>query len=124
MIEIEKFQRRIEDLETLMQAKLGGSGKTLSTRFRRAGRSLPRRVQRAGRVITEAQKVAANPKLARLQNPKALAAAFSEVTNHLETIDPADRRKGMFLGVLGGLVFNLILLIAGVLLVLRWQGVI
>lgn len=124
MIEIEKFHRRVADLEALMQVKLGGRDKTLSARFRRAGRSLPARIQRAGRVISEAQKAAANPKLARLQNSRTLANAFAEVTTYLETVDPADRRKGKVLGILGGLVFNLLLLVGAVLALLHWQGVI
>lgn len=124
MIEIEKFHSRVATLEALMQAKLGVRGKTLSARFKRAGRRLPKRVQRAGRIISDAQTMAANPRLARLHDPKTLNTAFADVTAHLETIDPADRRKGVVLGVLGGMVFNLILLIAAIFALLRWQGVI
>ena len=124
MIEIEKLQSRVEALETLMQEKLGVRGKSLSLRFNRAGRLLPKRIQKAGRVIAEAQNAAAHPKLARLYDQKALNAAFSDVTSHLETIDPADRRRGKVLGVLGGVVFNLILLTVAIVALLRWQGVI
>ncbi len=123
MIEIEKLQGRANRLETLMQEKLGVRGKTLAKRLARAGRRLPRRVQRAGRVITDAQAAAGHPKLARLHDPKALDAAFSEITAHLRQIDPADRRKGVVLGVAGGLVFNLILLFAAIAALLYWQGV-
>ncbi len=115
---------RVTALETLMQEKLGVRGKTLSSRFNRAGRLLPKRIQKAGRVITDAQNTVAHPKLARLCDPKALNAAFSDVTSHLETIDPADRRRGKVLGVLGGMVFNLILLMGAIVALLLWQGVI
>ena len=124
MIEIEKFHSRVAALETLMQTKLGVRGPSLSARFKRAGRRLPRRIQKAGRVISEAQTLSANPKLARMLDPKRLNAAFADVTTHLETIDPVDRRKGLVLGVLGGMVFNLILLIAAILALLYWQDVI
>ena len=81
-----------------MQDKLGGRGRSLEKRFARAGRLLPKRIRRAGRRITEAQAALHHPKLARLQDPKALNAAFAEITAHLKTIDPADRRKGLVLG--------------------------
>ncbi len=122
MIEIEKLHGRAQRLDALMQEKLGGKGRTLEKKFARAGRALPRRIQRAGRVITDAQQVAGHPKLARLSDPRALEQAFTEVTAYLRTIDPADRRKGAALGMLGGLVFNLLLLVAGVILVLHWRG--
>ena len=124
MIEIETFQTRVATLEKLMQDKLGGRGRSLEKRFARAGRLLPKRIRRAGRRITEAQAALHHPKLARLQDPKALNAAFAEITAHLKTIDPADRRKGLVLGILGGLTFNLILLAAAVIALLHWQNVI
>lgn len=124
MIEIEKFRNRIAVLEGLMQAKLGGRGRSLAGRFARAGRRLPKRIRRAGRILTEAEARMSHPGLARLQDTKAINAAFSEITAHLETIDPVDRRKGAVLGVLGGVVFNLILLVGGILLFLHWRGTI
>lgn len=124
MIELAKFQARIEKLEAELQAKLGVRGHTLKKRLARAGRRLPKRVRRAGQVITEAEAVATHPKLARLRDDKAIDAAFREVSAHLQTIDPADRRKGMILGILGSSVFNLILLAAAVIALLYWQGLI
>ena len=124
MIEIETFQTRAAALEKLMQEKLGVRGRSLEKRFARAGRLLPKRIRRAGRLITEAQAALHHPKLARLQDPKALNTAFADVTAHLKTIDPADRRKGLVLGILGGMTFNLILLTAAIVALLRWQGVI
>lgn len=118
----ETFRHRVARLEALLQEKLGVRGRSLEKRFARAGRSLPRRVQKAGRIITSAEANLHHPKLSRLHDPKTLESAFSEVTAHLKTVDPADRRKGVILGVFGGLVFNLLLLVAAVLLVLRWQG--
>ena len=124
MIEVEKFRNRIKALEGLVQLKLGVGGRTLSGRFSRAGRRLPKRIQRAGRIITDAEVRMAHPRLARLHDPKAINAAFSEIAAHLETIDPADRRKGRVLGVLGGMAFNLILLIGVIIILLYWQDVI
>lgn len=124
MTDIDRFNRQVERLEALMQQKIGGRGRTLAKRFARAGRMLPRRIQRAGQVITRAQSAVANPKLARLHDPRAIDAAFAEVTAYLKSIDPAERRKGLVLGVLGSAVFNVMLLVAAVVFFLRWQGLV
>lgn len=124
MIEIEKFRNQVETLDTLMQAKLGVRGKSVSARFKRAGRLLPKRIHKAGRIIAEAESAVANPRLARLYDPSTLDAAFADVATFLKTIDPADRRRGKVLGLLGGMVFNLILLMGAVIALLYWQGVI
>lgn len=124
MMEKEIFRGRVKSLEQLMQSQLGVRARTLEKAFARAGRRLPKRIRRAGKVITDAQAVHQHPKLARLHDPKALNTAFADVTAHLQALDPADRRKGAMLGVLGGLVFNLIVLLAAIVVLLLWQGVI
>ncbi len=124
MTELAIFHARVAKLEEQMQTKLGTRGGSLQKRLARAGRRLPRRVRRAGQVITQAEAMAGHPKLARLRDDKAVDAAFREVSAHLQTIDPADRRKGIILGILGSVVFNLILLVVAVLFVMRWQGLI
>lgn len=124
MTELATFQARVAKLEEQMQAKLGTRGSGLQKRLARAGRRLPRRVRQAGQVITRAEAMAQHPKLARLRDDKAVDAAFREVSAHLQTIDPADRRKGIILGILGSAVFNLILLIVALLILMRWQGLI
>ncbi|WP_306116123.1 MULTISPECIES: hypothetical protein [unclassified Roseovarius] len=122
MTELATLQTRVAKLEEQLQARLGVRGKNLQKRLARAGRRLPRRVRRAGQVITRAEEMAAHPKLARLRDDRALDAAFREVSAYLRTVDPVDRRKGIILGILGSAVFNLILLLAAILLLMRWQG--
>ncbi|MEO3413767.1 hypothetical protein AAFO92_03810 [Roseovarius sp. CAU 1744] len=121
MIEPEQFQVRVKALESQLQEKLGVRGSDLQKQLARAGRRLPRRVRRSGHVIADAQAAAAHPKLARLRDEKAIDAAFRDISAHLRTIDPADRRKGVVLGILGSAVFNLILLAAALTGFLYWQ---
>ncbi|MCD1627097.1 hypothetical protein K7H22_13935 [Seohaeicola saemankumensis] len=109
---------------TLFADKLSLSRGSLEQRLRRAGRRLPARIREQARVITEAEMLAANPKLARRVDPDKLERAFAEVRRHLLQIDPADRRRGAVLGVLGGLAFNLLLFAALAFAGLRWQGLI
>ncbi|SLN39216.1 hypothetical protein PEL8287_01928 [Roseovarius litorisediminis] len=124
MTDTERFNSRVEQLEAQLRAKLGVRGRNLEARLRRAGRRLPKRLHQAGKVITEAQSKMAHPKLARLTDAEQVDRAFSHLGAYLDTIDRADRLKGALLGILGGLVFNLILLMVAVYGLLRWQGII
>ena len=124
MIDIERFHGRVERLEARLQAKLGLRGRNLEARLRRAGRRLPKQLHRAGQVISDAQAKVQHPKLVRLTNSDQIDHAFTQLNAHLETIDPAERRKGAVLGILGGMVFNLILLALGVAALMHWQDVI
>jgi len=123
VLDHEQVNRRVREVEQLLQAKLGVRGGSLSTRLSRAGRRLPRRIQKAGQVIIDAQAKAAHPKLARMLDAPMVDRAFADITEHLKTIDPADRRKGAILGLLGGLVFNLLVLAVIVVVLMRWRGV-
>ena len=53
-----------------------------------------------------------------------LGKAAGALETHLKSIDLADRRKGFFLGVLGTMAFNILLLAALLFAVLRWRGLI
>lgn len=124
MIDPHTFGEQSAALEKALEAKLRLRGRTLDARLRKAGRLLPGRVRRAGRVLTEAQVKLAHPKLSRQVDDTRVSHAFTEFDTYLETIDPADRRKGAILGWLGGLVFNLIVVFGLLILVLRWQGLV
>ena len=124
MIDAEQFNQRVTELEQMLRDKLGLRGKTLAKRLKKAGRRLPKRQQKAGQVITRVQAVIGNPKLARIQDQKAVDAAFSEMSTYLKPRNRRDQRKGFALGLAGDMVIRLILLIVALLAILRWQGVI
>ena len=108
----------------MLRTRLRLRGRDFGVQLRRAGRLLPKRIHRAGRVLTEARTKLSHPKLARQIDPVLVEKAFEEINAHLATVDPADRRKGAILGWLGALVFNLIVVCALVIGLLRWQGLI
>ncbi|MFK7940951.1 MAG: hypothetical protein AB8B82_16340 [Roseovarius sp.] len=106
----------------MLRAKHGARGKTLEARVAHAGRRLPKRIRTEAQMISDAERLPAHPKLGATVDHARLARAFDTVQNHLNGVDPADRRKGKLLGWLGGQAFNL-LVIAGVLItVLTWRG--
>lgn len=122
MIDTKEFHQRASKLEETLRTKLGLRGKNLSARLRRAGRLLPRRLRTEAGVLTEAEAKLPHPRLARQVDFVRVNKAFQAIEAHLAKIDPKDRRKGKILGWVGGLVFNLLVLIALLVLILRWQG--
>ena len=117
-------QEMAQRVSTQIEARLGVGGRDLPHKLRRAGRALPAHVRKDARHIAEALPLAENPKLMRQIDLPRLEAAERRVLAHLRTIDRADRRKGAFLGVLGGLSFNLIAVFALLIAVLVWRGLV
>lgn len=124
MIDRKQFDARREALETQLHEKLGLRGKTLAARLRRAGRMLPKRLRAEGQYLVEAERKLAHPRLATQVDAARVKKAFGALEEHLKSIDAADRRRSRLIHWLAGLVFNLLILGALVLIALRWQGVI
>lgn len=113
---------QIQTIKALLREKLGVRGADLNTALRRARYRLPRKIYRQGMELVRAAPLAGHPKLRLTLDQAALAAAASGVQTHLAAIDVADRRKGWWLGMLGGLAFNLILAVVLLIVVLKWRG--
>ncbi len=113
-----------QNIATTIETQLGVSGKTLQAKLRRAGRLLPKHVRKDADLIVQAQPLADNPKLMKQVNLPRLEAAERRVLAYLRQIDPADRRWGKFLGVMGGLSFNILAAIALFIGVLVWRGLV
>jgi hypothetical protein len=107
-----------------MHDKLRVGGADLHRTLSRTRRQLPHRIQRQARQLAEAEPLAAHPRLRRTLNAVALEAAASEVSKYLSGIDVANRRKGWWLSLLGGVAVNLLLLGALLVLLLRWRGIV
>jgi len=110
------------DLEARLGEKLGLKRGPLEKRVRKAGRRLPRRVHRDAGVIGKAMQLADHPKLRRRVDRKQVDNAHQRIVEHLGKIDPKERRIHFALGVLSGLAFNILLLIALVIVFLKWRG--
>ena len=113
-----------EDLQARLGAKLGLRRGSLAVRLQKAGWRLPRRIKRDGAAIGQAIELAAHPKLRRRVNQAEIGAAHRRVAAYLDGIDPNERRARLMLGLLGGLVFNLLLLGALTIAFLKWRGMI
>ena len=109
---------RLSDLGQLLSDKLGVSG-DLSARLERGARQMPRKLRSDARLLQAAEKMIDNPRLAMILDDPRYARAADAIEAHLSTIDMADRRKGYWLGVLGGLAFNLLAALVLFLVALR-----
>ncbi|GAA6158588.1 hypothetical protein NBRC116589_07620 [Ruegeria sp. HU-ET01832] len=116
------IQTQIAQTVQLLRDKLGVQDKTLTASVRKAKRQLPRRIYKQALLLADAEQMAAHPKLRLVLDTPKLARASEEVQDHLTGINLADRRLGWFLGMLGGLAFNLLALSVLLLVFLRWQG--
>ncbi len=118
----ERTGEEIAELADLMRARLGVRGRTLRAALARARHRLPRRIRARAARLAAAEPLARHPKLRLTLDHAALARAAAELRDHLDSIDAAERRKGWWLGVLGGLAFNMLAFLALLLAVLRWRG--
>lgn len=113
---------RLSDVSRLLHEKLGVRGATAGARLRRARHRLPRRIRHQAEILQEAETLSANPRLAMTLDDARYARAADAITEHLQTIDVADRRKGYWLGVLGGMAFNLLAVLILFILALSLLG--
>ncbi|MCH2163790.1 MAG: hypothetical protein MK098_03930 [Marinovum sp.] len=118
------IETRAASLAELVREKVGSRGSDLAVLANKAGRRLPKRVRADMVRLAEALQMAHHPKLSRQLDWAELRRAFDRVTEHLETLDPADRRKGARLSWLGNNVFNLIVVFVLLILVLWWRGLV
>ncbi len=124
MLENTDIQSQIAQTVQLLRKKLGVRDKTLTASVRKAKRQLPRRIYKQALLLANAEQMAAHPKLRLVLDTPKLVQASEEVQAYLSGINLADRRWGWFLGMLGGLAFNLLALAVLLLVFLRWQGLI
>lgn len=122
MINKQKFDTQLGALHDGLQQKLGMRGRSFAQRVKRAGRLLPKHVRLSARTLIEAEQKINIPRLATQIDQPSVAKAFKTFGDHLSQIDPKERRRTIFLNWLGGLVFNLLLVLGATLLLMWWLG--
>ncbi|MGV6849618.1 MAG: hypothetical protein ACWA5A_14685 [Marinibacterium sp.] len=116
--------QQINALSQLLHEKTGVSGRTFAARAHRARFRLPRAARRQARIIADAESRLDNPHLQVTLSDPGLDRAMIRLKDHLMSIDPIDRRRGWWLGMLGGMVFNLLLATVLGVALLRFFGLI
>ena len=105
-----------------LKAKLGIKARSLPKGMKRAGRRLPKDAHRAADVLCQARVQSGHPKLSRMVDPEAVEAAQLALHGHLDKIDPKERRKDRVLSMLGTQAFNVLAVIALVVGLMIWRG--
>lgn len=116
------LEARADRLAQLIEEKLDVRGNGLQAKIGRGGRKLPRAVREAGEQLLLAQRMAANPKLARQVDYPRIAAACDIAERTLGRIDPWERRKTIVVNWLAGNLFNLLVVLALVMVLIGWRG--
>lgn len=124
MSESSDISRLAADIDTRLEKRFGQRRGARLRRLRRATGGVPRRIARDAALIGEAQTLDAHPKLRKRVDRAAVAAAHDRILHHLDQTDPSEQRKGFWLGVLGSLAFNILAIVALVIVVLKWRGLI
>ena len=124
MADADDIEAKYAHASELVAQKIGPRGPDLKRQVRKAGRRLPRSVRNDLQVLAHATDLVRHPKLARQVNAETVSIAYNRAKAHLDTIDPKDRRKGIFLTWLGDNAFNLLLVFVFLVVVLRLRGLV
>lgn len=109
--EAQNIEARSIRIREALAERLGVKSNDLETALRRAQAHLPRRIRAHGDQIVAAAKIADHPKLRNRIDLRALARAEKEILQHLEGINPAERRKDFWLGLAGVIAFNILVIV-------------
>ena len=123
MIESQTIQTDIQQILELMREKLGIRGTSLTQVLTPARRVLPAKVFAPVKSLAKAEVFLDHPKLRLTLDTETLARASQDIRAHLDAVDASDRRKGWWLGMLGGLSFNLIIFVVLLIAFLFWRGI-
>ncbi|MCT8159076.1 hypothetical protein [Pseudoruegeria sp. SHC-113] len=115
-------QQMAEEISGLFSEKLAIRGRTLAAQARKARRFLPKAVRADAAFLSESVKLADHPKLARRIDPTRAQAAYENCKRHLEAVDPAERRKSMWLGIVTSVAWAIFVVIVLFVVVLVWRG--
>ncbi|WP_456390957.1 hypothetical protein [Profundibacter sp.] len=118
----DSLQEKTGQVAELMKTRLGIRGKDLATKLRHTGRMMPKRIKREAAFLVEAAALAKSPKLSRMIDFERVEAAHKTCMTFLESVDVADRRKGVVLGILGSLALSFVVVAGLVVTVLAWRG--
>lgn len=120
----EEIQAKCDEIATLFHQKLRLRGRTIAVTAQKARRDMPAKLRKQAAFLVEQATLAQSPKLNRMMDVAAIEAAHTNIVDHLEAIDPKDRRRGAILGWLGTVAFGLIVIAIAVISVMVWQDLI
>ena len=109
-------------VHALVRTKFGIETDDLDVAMRKIGRRLPRSAHRHAAQLVEFQTKSAHPKLRLNVDPVAFAKSYRGLMHALQSYDPSVKRMDLLLGTLASVAFNLIVVFALFVIVLKWRG--
>jgi hypothetical protein len=116
------IQQMADRVAQLLEEKLGIGGRDLAAKLRRGKRLLPRKVREAADRLATAAEKARNPKLMGQVDMGQVADAYDVCVRHLAAIDPAERRRGTFAGMVESVGIGVLIFGAVVGGIMVWIG--
>lgn len=116
------IQQMADRVSELMEERLGSRGQGLAVKLRMNRRALPGPVRTAVSELAEAAAQADNPKLLRQIDGEAMKRNHDICIRYLTGLSLHDRLLGQALRFAGSLLFSLLSVVALVLVVLAWRG--
>lgn len=113
---------KAEAVRALMEERLGVKGRDLGQAMRKARRMLPRWLRKQGAILVAAERAARSPKTAKQIDRTAVMHAYEMMTNHLRAINVNAQRRDRLLKLLGGIAFQVLLLVTAFVIYLWWRG--
>lgn len=123
-VDPEDYTATCARLNDLLHRQMDARGGDLAASLRYAGRSLPRRVRRAGGRIVDLGEQMENPNIARVTGADDLARDVAIVERFLTRQNPGIRKARARANLAAGLAFQIAVVIALVIIVLRWRGLV
>ena len=116
------IQQMADRVSALLEQRLKVTGPTLEVRIKRTGSKLPRKIRDAAEALVQATQMADNPKLLMQIDYEAVAVAYDLCVRHLNSVNQAERRRGMLLDAAARIAFALLAVSVLVVVVLYWRG--
>ena len=123
-VDPEDYTATCNRLNDLLHGQIGARGPDLAASLHYAGRLLPRRVRQAGGRIVDLGGQLENPEFARVTDAEELARDVAIVERYLNRQNPKLRKARARANLAAGLAFQIAVVIALVILVLRWRGLV
>jgi hypothetical protein len=123
-MQADKLDARAGALTEKIAEGLGIHGKSLEQSAAKAGRALPRRIRDRIGVIAEARTLRGNPKLERRIDEAQVERAYRDAALYLDGLDYKAQRRRAMLDTLSLIAFRLFVVLALVIVVLAWRGLI
>ncbi|NSX56025.1 hypothetical protein [Parasulfitobacter algicola] len=121
-MDLQRIQKDIQKVSTLMEQKLSLRGKTLGQKAKRAKRFLPRYLIKNAEYLDSVLKLTENPKLIPMIDQVRVDRAIKGLTRYLNTIDEKKRRRTALLNAFSIAGLNILLVGVALAVFLYWQG--